>query len=457
METHRSLAKLVFRIRASDGRKTWFGTGFFISSDGLALTAFHNLPPNVLASPEDTPVDAWLDDGTPLRLQWILPDNLEDRNALKEYDVAVLRALDYTPSADMICAMYSTLPEREDRAEFWGAKQVFTTGFTLEHGFGLEEPIVGSISSSAAIQDPKVVRPGSPNPVVYAKEALAFGADFEGEFRRLQGLSGGPLYSTRFNAIVGVVFAVREDMQRVYACELCHLWSHFQRIRTFMKPLPRVEPRGESREVTRRRFSRIAIPLAVALLLLLAIWRVSRLGSEPELSLVCAAERLDLRDGNETAVPLSMEPGHALQKGQRARFLLRVSKPGFLYLINDSSHEKPDRIDYTLLFPSPASRNASSAVGPSEIIRIPERSWFERTSGEERELFWIVFSLDRLDEIEQLIRFQNSNDLGVVPVGNAGAISRLIRNPVGASRRDERGGVVFEANSGRLLVGRLVL
>jgi hypothetical protein len=224
-----------------------------------------------------------------------------------------------------------------------------------------------------------------------------------------------------------------------------------------MKPLPRVEPRGESREVTRRRFSRIAIPLAVALLLLLAIWRVSRLGSEPELSLVCAAERLDLRDGNETAVPLSMEPGHALQKGQRARFLLRVSKPGFLYLINDSSHEKPDRIDYTLLFPSPASRNASSAVGPSEIIRIPERSWFERTSGEERELFWIVFSLDRLDEIEQLIRFQNSNDLGVVPVGNAGAISRLIRNPVGASRRDERGGVVFEANSGRLLVGRLVL
>jgi hypothetical protein len=215
METHRSLAKLVFRIRASDGRKTWFGTGFFISSDGLALTAFHNLPPNVLASPEDTPVEARMDDETSLRLLWIRPDNQEDRNALREYDLAVLRALDYTPSADMICSMYSTLPDREDRAQFWGAKQVITTGFTLEHGCGLAEPIVGTISNSAAIQDPKVVRPGSPDPVVYAKEALAFGADFEGEFRRLQGLSGGPLYAMRFNAIVGVVFAVREYMQRV--------------------------------------------------------------------------------------------------------------------------------------------------------------------------------------------------------------------------------------------------
>jgi len=41
---HQQLRRTTFRIRILEADGIWWGTDFFISRDGLALTAYHNLP-----------------------------------------------------------------------------------------------------------------------------------------------------------------------------------------------------------------------------------------------------------------------------------------------------------------------------------------------------------------------------------------------------------------------------
>ena len=54
------LRRVTFRIRIEKNRsRAWeWGTGFFISRDGFALTAFHNLPASLVAARSGS-VDAY--------------------------------------------------------------------------------------------------------------------------------------------------------------------------------------------------------------------------------------------------------------------------------------------------------------------------------------------------------------------------------------------------------------
>jgi len=47
-ELREALGRTLFRIRMEDSGCPYFGSGFFIHSEGYALTAFHNLPSYVL-------------------------------------------------------------------------------------------------------------------------------------------------------------------------------------------------------------------------------------------------------------------------------------------------------------------------------------------------------------------------------------------------------------------------
>src|SRR5438477_13207555 len=78
------LAPIIFRLKWQSGRYPCYGTGFFISSDGLALTAFHNLPESVLQHP-DTPIEAEFQ-GKRIVLRWKLPDETWQRGL----EIAVL-------------------------------------------------------------------------------------------------------------------------------------------------------------------------------------------------------------------------------------------------------------------------------------------------------------------------------------------------------------------------------
>src|ERR1700733_1391570 len=84
------LGNVIFRLEWFNGQgKSQHGTGFFVTAEGLALTAYHNLPDVVLNDPEERLIAHYKE--REIRLKWVLPDSA-NREWQKEHELAVLQA-----------------------------------------------------------------------------------------------------------------------------------------------------------------------------------------------------------------------------------------------------------------------------------------------------------------------------------------------------------------------------
>jgi len=78
------LAKCTFKIQIEYAKgQWWWGTGFFASQNGFALTAYHNLPCVVQQTRKDT-LRAWY------KQQWLELEFIDDLS-LESADVAVFK------------------------------------------------------------------------------------------------------------------------------------------------------------------------------------------------------------------------------------------------------------------------------------------------------------------------------------------------------------------------------
>jgi len=218
VELRKRLSRIIFRIHIKEGSRHYYGTGFFISESGLALTAFHNLPkrmgPRARIHAEFR--------GQPIQFS-LKFSTRPDKKWQKKVDVAVLQGpAGLVSSKDVIPIAYlDPAVERPGRASFWLGKQVALMGFPLRTNFGPKR-VLGSIHADEPIQNPPIVD-AKGNPVGYAFDALAFGDDFQKNCEDIQGVSGGPIYDFKSERIIGVQFSAWPDRQRCFATELCHV------------------------------------------------------------------------------------------------------------------------------------------------------------------------------------------------------------------------------------------
>lgn len=144
----------IFRIPIEpiSARDWWWGTGFFVSADGHALTAFHNLPSIVAASRcgEVQGVDA---DGQPFPLDYIPMDGDKERDiALLRVRPEDRRSFPHLP----IAALPDDL-SGEERVRFWAGRAELVCGFPIGQLGQEEEPIAGHLRGDGpfGIEDEK--------------------------------------------------------------------------------------------------------------------------------------------------------------------------------------------------------------------------------------------------------------------------------------------------------------
>src|ERR1017187_9187364 len=125
------LRRASFKVRIEkapdeNGRDVWWwGTAFFISADGYALTAFHNLPKLVVADGRGQIEGEF--EGKPLRLECLLDRSVPE----EEGDIALLKWNEAHPGEVPHVEVGGLDPvwPRQRRAQLWSGRAGSILGF----------------------------------------------------------------------------------------------------------------------------------------------------------------------------------------------------------------------------------------------------------------------------------------------------------------------------------------
>jgi Trypsin-like peptidase domain len=196
-------------IEPGPGDQWWWGTGFFMSSTGYALTAFHNLPANVAAA-RCGKVQGLNADGNPFLLDFIpLPGD-------KDHDIALLRLCEENRPAFEYLSLAS-LPDglsRDERVRFWAGRPALICGFPVSEQGQEEESIAGHMRGDGpvGIEDQK-----DANGLAMQAEKLRIVPDRSTD---LPGMSGAPVIDLETGFVVAVEGACDARRNLILASEI---------------------------------------------------------------------------------------------------------------------------------------------------------------------------------------------------------------------------------------------
>ncbi|MET0214219.1 MAG: TIR domain-containing protein [Vicinamibacterales bacterium] len=124
--------------------------------------------------------------------------------------------------------------------------------------------------------------------------------------------------------------------------------------------------------------------------------------------------RADPRQYPESA-PTRVAEDRIFAAGDLLRFSFSSPQPGFLYVINESPPDGSGSIAFNILFPSPTSNGGSPRLAAGQELLIPEKGdGFVLDAQEGAEKLWLVWSLNRIDELDALRRWANPEDQGQI-------------------------------------------
>jgi hypothetical protein len=432
------ISKVVFCLGWHEDGKDCYGTGFFLNEQGLALTAYHNLPKRLLKSPDER-MQAKVGAET-IDLAWKLRAS-EDRAWQKAFDVAVLQGpAGLLDAKDRIACRHLPLGLlRKARAAYWRHTPVVVMGFAAAYGFGLSTPITGAVHGDEPIQDPLITR-SLLEFLVYVPEAIAFGGAMSASLRTAGGLSGAPVYSPDHDAFVGVQFAIQGGTERFFFTEF-HQIAKFGRefasefaggISTpaslsgptegslALSPGPDLS--ALKRAQRWERLGKAAVAMLACLILAVAavsVWRAIPVAPPPPLLPAFSAdigfELAVTKAGNAQQLRIAAAAPTrytGLRSGDRLRIGVSVFQPAHLYIF--AVEQQPARQTVRILFPSPSTRAGLSNLSPARQLSLPERSWLQLDAQKGTEQLWLVYSLSPIPALERLQRFANATDLGIV-------------------------------------------
>jgi hypothetical protein len=143
------------------------------------------------------------------------------------------------------------------------------------------------------------------------------------------------------------------------------------------------------------------------------------------------------RNGEPFERPFNLAKEINFEKDYRIRLNVRSPEAGYLYVLNESPDEGEP---LSVLFPSPTTNRGSAFLAENTVTTIPDASWFRLDSERGREKVWLIWSANRVAELEALRRFANPTDRGVITDANLNQEALIfIHNPNSTAQRSETG------------------
>jgi|GEM_PF-2862597 len=222
-------ATFKIQVRRNENNEQIWGTGFFISKDGYALTAYHNLPESVTRAGKGE-IKIYY------KNRWLTVEcDMDHSNP--ESDIAVLKLIDAkdAPIEAVQVGYFDSNAAGNDRHAFWAGRPVCAFGYPT-NDVGLEERFVdGNIDAS----QPFVSSSGLPEDeiksgILEETERLRFCSLRAYE---MQGYSGSPVLDRESGYVVAVQGSFKEEWNVVYASEMRTLLDTWPGLADVAKPL----------------------------------------------------------------------------------------------------------------------------------------------------------------------------------------------------------------------------
>lgn len=315
-EVEERLKQVVIHLTWYDiSNRLQHGTAFFVTEDGVALTAFHNIEQTLATNPSGRVNGTW--QGQDLQFKWKLPEE-KDRQWQKTHDIAVLQS-EPEPEGIVTLPVGYLNPDLAEsrRGAHWSGSGVLVAGFPKGKDFELDSGS-GFVSQMNPLDAVEVN--GKRQEAV-----LNFGSSIvERGSQHGPGLSGAPVYCPADGSIVGITLAVRTNL---YATELWPVYQNWGDSRRFLN---RLRLRPEARGVPDKISGSIRSALVIcALLLALAGWMWRR-QTKHFIPQQLSAEVTRLQAGHTEPV----KDGSVFKIGERVRFHFTSPKDGHLYVVD---------------------------------------------------------------------------------------------------------------------------
>jgi hypothetical protein len=184
---------------------------------------------------------------------------------------------------------------------------------------------------------------------------------------------------------------------------------------------------------------------AGALLLLLGgvgAWSLYHPSAAPEERVLAYSLRAQIgRDGKTQEVTIAQPAEVIFHAGDKVRLRFVSPQAGYLYVLNEGPESAPGRPDYNILFPTPTVNRGSPALAASQSILVPGEGWFQFDEQTGAERIWLVWSAQKVPELESVRGFANPADGGSLKdPGKAAAVRQLLQVPAGDAVRSSPAG-----------------
>ncbi len=340
------LADIVFSLEWCDEKgKLCHGTGFFISADGTALTAFHNLSPDVRSGPD--PIQTGKFQGAEVVFRWVVAGE-QDRAWQEKRDIAILRADTPPPGLRPVKCFYLPSDIRKARGSAWAENEVAMLGYPARQGFA-RTPITGRVDRAMPLRDYR-------SDHGYEIEgAIQIGVDLPGKTLGLGGMSGSPLYDASYGGIVGLTIVVNDShASAAQLWPVAECWDCGKELlsRIPVRPLPGVRKRMW--------WWYLAAPLVAA-----GLWGYQRLPKPIPKRLSVDVVHLN-SNRRET-----LQEGTRFVEGERVRFLITSPAAGYLYVVDQELNRKGEPRPAELIFPTTTTGRDRNRVSAGVEIPFP--------------------------------------------------------------------------------------
>ena len=236
LQPHESLdllRRITFKIRIErNEEENWeWGTGFFISPEGYALTAFHNLPGAVVQA-ESGNVDARYK-GQWIQLECLVKYSLPEQ----EGDIALLKWLqpDRTILEHHHIAYLNPSLSRHERNQFWAGRPVSAFGFPFEERGQGERFVDGVIDAGQPISEIEEVSRSGGGPRIIGKvERIRF---LGVRAQDLEGISGAPMLDRETGWVIAVQGSYAPGQNVAYGTEIAHLMKSWPELVNYAKSI----------------------------------------------------------------------------------------------------------------------------------------------------------------------------------------------------------------------------